>query len=349
VIRSVRWIGLATLAGGCAAGKPIGASVSAAAPGASEPQRDASAAAPAPQSADASGPTSNAVSAQPTDMRDSASVTDAGFVTDAGLVLERIVFIDELPAHISQGRKPAMAWPQRARVSARRRAGRPYHPDPRIVIDVLEATGRAAADLQRTARDAGYWPFRHCYEGGLRRDQDLAGKVSLSLAISTSGQVERSLVSGATLRDKTVIACVAREAREISFPPGEPAASASTEVSLATGDEPVSVTIPVARAEELRRSLQSARPAAQECYAKAIAADPWVGGRIELLFRVDIHGEIVEVAQGTTRLAGSDLGRCVLDAYRGAHLGLPEANHERHFVYALDFETDPMPSAPEPP
>ncbi len=240
-----------------------------------------------------------------------------------------------------------MAWPVGAR--ARRRPGRPYHPDPRIVIDVLEATGRSAADLQRTARDAGYWLFRHCYEGGLRRDQDLAGKVSLSLSISTSGQVESSRMSGATLRDKAVIACVTREAHEISFAPGEPAASASTEVSLARGDEPVAVTVPVARAEELRRSLQSARPAAQECYAKALAGDPWVGGRIELLFRVDVHGETVEVTQGNTHLMGSELGHCVLDAYRGARLGLPAANHERHFVYALDFEVDPTSSAPERP
>jgi hypothetical protein len=324
----------------------MGTSIRAEVLGASEPQQDA---ATAPQSTEASGTTRDAVSAQPTDASDDASVTDAGLVAQAGLAPRRIVLIDELPAHIAQERKPAMAWPQRARVRVRRRAGKPYHPDPRIIIDILDATGRSPADLQRTARDAGYWPFRHCYEGGLRRDQDLAGKVSLSLSISTSGQVERSLVSGATLRDKTVIACVAREAREISFAPGEPAASTSTEVSLATGDEPVAVTVPVARAEDLRRSLQSGRPAAEECYAKALAADPWVGGRIELIFRVDVHGEIVEVAQGSTQLAGSELGRCVADAYRGAHLGLPEANHERHFLYALDFEADPMPSAPERP
>jgi hypothetical protein len=258
-----------------------------------------------------------------------------------------VVLIDESPAHISQGSKPAMAWPVRAR--AGRRPGKPYHPDPRIVIDVLDARGAAASDLQRIARDAGYWPFRRCYEDGLRRDQELAGKVSLALAISPSGQVVQSVVTGATLHDRSVMACVAREARQIAFAPGTAMATAAADVALASGDEPVAVSVPVARAEELRRSLRTVWPAAQQCYAQALVVNPLMGGRIELLFRIDVHGEIAEVSQGATDMPGSELGPCVLSAYRGLRLGLHEANHERHFVYALHFERDPTPNAPERP
>jgi hypothetical protein len=50
-------------------------------------------------------------------------------------------------------------------------------------VDVADASGGAsAAELQRVARNVGYWPFRHCYEEGLRRDQKMGGKVSPSQA-----------------------------------------------------------------------------------------------------------------------------------------------------------------------
>jgi hypothetical protein len=334
-------IGLATCTGACAAGNPVGTSVSTLAPEVAELPRDAAAAAPRPDASEAS-----AASREPAtpDVTDSGGSGDA---PDMGPAPQSVVLVDEPPAHISHGTKPAMAWPVRAR--ARRRPGKPYHPDPRIVIDVLDAQGAAAADLQRIARDAGYWPFRRCYEDGLRRDQELAGRVSLALAIAPSGQVVQSAVTRATLHDRTVMACVAREARQISFAPGAGIATAATDVALATGDEPVAVSVPVARAAEIRRSLQSVWPAAQQCYAQALVVDPQVGGRIELLFRIDVHGEIAEVSPGSTDMASSELGRCVLAAYRGLRLGLHEANQERHFVYALHFERDPTPNAPERP
>ena len=101
------------------------------------------------------------------------------------------------------------------RVDLMTRAGkRPYHPAPGIIVDVVAAEGGAAApDLQRAARNLGYWPFRQCYEEGLRRDPRLAGKVSLEPAIGPSGAVDRSVVTAATVRDEIVAACVAREAQ----------------------------------------------------------------------------------------------------------------------------------------
>ncbi len=341
MIRSALSIGLATWTGACAARSPVGTSVSTLAPEVAEPPRDAATGPPAPDATEASAASSEPATPDATDSGGSAGLSETG-VASQGVLL-----IDEPPAHISYGSKPAMAWPARAR--AGRRPGKPYHPDPRIVIDVLDARGAAAADLQRIARDAGYWPFRRCYEDGLRRDQELAGKVSLALAISPSGQVVQSAVTGATLHDRAVRACVAREARQLVFAPAAAMATAATEVALATGDEPVAVSVPVARAEEIRRSLQTVWPAAEQCYSRALVVDPRAGGRIELLFRIDVHGEIAEVSQGSTDMPGSELARCVLGAYRGLRLGLPEANHERHFVYALHFETDPTPNVPERP
>src|SRR5258708_15325269 len=145
-----------------------------------------------------------------------------------------ILLRDEPPAHFSAGGNTVRVSPPGD--PRRHRPGRPYHPDPRIVIDVVEATGGAGqAALQRTARDAGYWPFRRCYEDGLRQDQGLSGKVSLALSISATGHVEQSEVMASTLGDRVVGACLAREARQIAFLPADADTSAVADVTLGAG------------------------------------------------------------------------------------------------------------------
>jgi hypothetical protein len=282
--------------------------------------------------------------------------SDAALPTDASCseaapatvpTLLQTVLADEPPARVSDRRTPMMGWPLLAR--SRRRPGKPYHPDPRLVIDVSGAPGGVASDLQRTARDVAYWPFRRCYEDGLRRDQELSGKVSLALSISTAGQVERSAIAASTLRDKVAAACIARESRRIAFSPPEIETSAAMDISLATGDEPVAVVVPIAGADGVRHALQTAWPAAEQCYAQALVRDPQAGGRMELLFRVDRDGEVAEVSEGTPHLGDSELVACLLDVYRKVPLGLPRSTRERRFTYALHFETGATPSAPEPP
>jgi hypothetical protein len=231
---------------------------------------------------------------------------------------------------------------------------RPYHPAPGIIVDVIDAQGGvSAADLQRIARNADYWPFRECYEAGLRTDQRLAGKVSLEMVINPSGAVDRSTVAASTVRDEIVGACVAREARHISLPPTQTQTLAKVDVSLATGDEPVVTAKPYANAEGLREALHGPWDAARKCYATGLAARPDIGGRIELRFRVHHDGEIVEVAEISdhdVHFGDVDVARCVVGVYRSAKLPpLPRASHERTFVYALHFESrpeDPVAVAP---
>ncbi len=258
-----------------------------------------------------------------------------------------LLLVDELPARVARGGKPSLVRP--VREPTRRRPGRPYHPDPRIVIDVIDALGATSVDLQRTARDLGYWPFRRCYEDGLRRDQGLAGKVSLELSIAPSGHVERANVTASTLRDRIVAACLAREARQISFSTVESETRASADVTLGAGDEPVATSLPVAGAEELRRSLRAEWPAAEACYSRALTRDPRVGGLIELVFHVDTHGAITEVSEGSTHLVDAELSACIVDVYRGARLPPDDPPRERSFLYALHLEAEPTPIAPEPP
>ncbi len=223
------------------------------------------------------------------------------------------------------------------------RAGkRPYHPAPGIIVDVVAAEGGAAApDLQRAARNLGYWPFRQCYEEGLRRDPRLAGKVSLELAIGPSGAVDRSVVTAATVRDEIVAACVAREALHVALPAAASATTAKVDVSLALGDEPVPAGRPVPGAEPIREALRASWAAVRRCYASELASHSGIGGRMELHFHVR-HGEIVEVDEvgDGGRFGDVDVTRCVLGIYRATRL--PATTHgtrERSFVYALQLES----------
>jgi hypothetical protein len=222
---------------------------------------------------------------------------------------------------------------------------RPYHPAPGIVVDVVGAQGGAsAATLQRAARNLGYWPFRQCYEEGLRRDQRMSGRVSLELVISPSGAVDRSAVAASSLRDEIVGACLAREALRLALPASESPTTARVDVSLAVGDEPVPLGRPVPGAEPIRDALRGQWSAVRRCYASRLASHPGIGGRMELHFHLR-HGEIVEVdemagaGESGGRFGEPDVTRCVLGVYRTARLPASHGAREHSFVYALHLES----------
>jgi hypothetical protein len=255
-----------------------------------------------------------------------------------------VILVDELPFHATHTRE----LPEHARHGKRRgRHGRPFHPAPGIVVDVPEASGGAsAADLQRTGRNVGYWPFRHCYEEGLRRDQHLGGKVDLDLAVAPGGSVESANITSATLHDESVVLCVAREASRLALTPGEATTSAKLDLTLSTGDEPVPVPHALPHADELREELRSSWPAVKQCYGNEVAKHADVGGRMELRFHVRPSGEIAEVAEGETRFGDIDVTRCVLGVYRGTKLpGVAHGSHDASFVYALHLEARPAENA----
>lgn len=219
------------------------------------------------------------------------------------------------------------------------------------MVDVVAAQGGAsAAALQRTARNLGYWPFRQCYEDGLRRDSHMTGKVSLELLVNAGGAVDRSLVRTTTLRDEMVAACVAREARHLALPSSSAPTTARVEVSLLLGDEPVATGRPVPNAEPIRESLRGQWSAVRRCYSSRLASRPSIGGRMELHFHVR-HGEIVDVdeltaADASGRFGDPDVTRCVLAVYRAARL--PHGQREPSFVYPLRLESAPIESTSPP-
>jgi hypothetical protein len=260
----------------------------------------------------------------------------------------RVVLVDEEPSRISRTR--AREQPEHEHEHGHHpkhgRHGRPFHPAPGIVVDVTSAQGGAsAADVQRSARNVGYWPFRHCYEEGLQRNQQLAGSVHFGLARQTSGLTTQLVDS--TIKDESVTLCVLREARHLELTWGAEASDASADavadmkVSLATGDEPVPTPHAVPHAEEVREALHASFPAIQQCYVSGLARHPDDGGRMELRFHATSSGEISEVSEDEPRFGDVDVTRCVLGVYRAAKLPHVHGSHASSFVYALHFEAAP--------
>ena len=250
-----------------------------------------------------------------------------------------VVMVDELPFHPGQGH------PNELREHGRRskkhgRHGRPYHPAPGIVVDVSDASGAVGAgELQRAARNVGYWPFRRCYEEGLRRDQHASGKVQLDIGVTAAGGVDSASIANASVHDESSVLCVAREARHLTLASSDASTSAKLSVTLSTGDEPVPVPHAVPHAADLRDVLRASWPSVQQCYATGLARHPDAGGRLELRFRVGASGEIEEVAEDESRFSDVDVTRCVLGVYRSAKLGaVGRELRQRSFVYALHLE-----------
>jgi hypothetical protein len=256
-----------------------------------------------------------------------------------------VVLVDELPFKATKTH--ARELPEHAHHGKKKgRHGRPFHPAPGIVVDINDATGGvSAADLQRTGRNVGYWPFRHCYEEGLRRDQHMGGKVDMDLAVAPGGGVDRASILGATLHDESVVLCVAREASHLALTSGEAATTAKMQLTLSTGDEPVPEPHPVPHADELRDALRASWPAVKQCYAGGLSKHTDDGGRLELRFHVKPGGEVAEVSEGDTRFGDVEVTRCILGVYRGAKLGgaaaVSHASHEASFVYAMHLEARP--------
>jgi hypothetical protein len=260
----------------------------------------------------------------------------------APVVAPRVLLVDEAPFKASHARARELPEHEHGRHGNKKgRHGRLFHPAPGIVVEVSNAQGGSdAADLQKAARNVGYWPLRHCYEEGLRRNQQLGGSVSFQIG-RQSGDLATQL-SESTVRDQSVTLCVLREARHLQLPWGEGVeTTADVKVTLATGDEPVPTPHVVPHADELREALHASWPAVQQCYASELAKHPDTGGRMELKFRAKSSGEILEVSEEEPRFGDVDVTRCVLGAYRTAKLPHLHGSHAGTFVYALHFEAAP--------
>lgn len=93
------------------------------------------------------------------------------------------------------------------------------------VVMILAAAGPASAgggtldkDAIRAVVRAHIGEVKACYDAGLQRDPQLAGRIVVGFEISTSGAVSGAKIAESTLADAQVGACVAAAVQGWTFP-----------------------------------------------------------------------------------------------------------------------------------
>ena len=213
------------------------------------------------------------------------------------------------------------------------------HPAPRVKVDVVQVRGKIQeADVLRLARSKGYWPFRLCFEDGLRRTPKLHGKVRFRVAVGSGGAVRGVHKVASELEDADVVSCVLKAARKVVLSsPERGTPDVTLEVSFWPGDTPVpgaslppaSPRVPDAVLTSLRARWEDVRT----CYASGLLRTPELWGRLALKLRVAASGRIVEASEVESRFPDQDVAECVLEAYERA--GLSPSSEERVIVYPL--------------
>jgi TonB family protein len=92
---------------------------------------------------------------------------------------------------------------------------------PAIGVGTAEVRGSLSREVIRRSIRRHINEVRFCYEQGLARNPELAGRVSIRFIISPSGAVTSSTVAESTLGDRTAEDCVARAVQRVAFPEPE--------------------------------------------------------------------------------------------------------------------------------
>jgi hypothetical protein len=92
---------------------------------------------------------------------------------------------------------------------------------PSIRQGATQVNGRLPPEvIQRIVRQS-FGRFRLCYEGGLRSNPNLQGRIAVKLTIGTKGAVTFAVDGGSDLPDVNVVSCVVRSFGSLTFPPPE--------------------------------------------------------------------------------------------------------------------------------
>jgi hypothetical protein len=239
-----------------------------------------------------------------------------------------------------------------------------FHPAPRVKVDTTTPRGRlpprstskgvlSELGVLAQTRNRGYWPFRLCFEAGLRRNALLAGKTRLRMMIGPGGRVWRSRLASTELRDEEVSTCLVTQTRSLRFAPS-PRRPVEVEltVDLTPGDAPLPDG-PPARARALAdpgpgkldaraalAALTPTVPGIATCYAEGRAKDPGLWGRVALRFDAAANGVIIHAAEHETHFPAPGVVGCILTAVRSAVLPAVEGGPLR-FVWGVRLGAPP--------
>ena len=218
---------------------------------------------------------------------------------------------------------------------------KPAHAAPRVKVDVTEVRGDAnEADMQRALRLKSYWPFRICYEQGLRRMQKLHGTIKLRLTIGPNGRPSGVQQLATELGDAAVVSCVVKSAMGLGLPvPSSGAPQVTLAVSLWPGDEPVNVKTALrgnnsapADAAALTEVLRARWNDVRVCYAAGLRRHEGLWGRLGLALRIR-SGIVDDVSEVESHFPDPEVTDCVRKAF--LHAEVPSTVGELSVVYPL--------------
>jgi hypothetical protein len=194
------------------------------------------------------------------------------------------------------------------------RAG--FHVAPRVKVDAEVRSGRiparptkgtlSAVGVLAQTRNHGYWPFRLCYEAGLRDAPRLAGKSRIRLVVNRAGRATAARLLDTELRDREVASCLVSRVRALAFSPGpRERAEVDLTIDLNPGDAPLPDTCRAKEDSEPAEGslegaapvLASALPGIAACYAEGLGRDPGLWGRIAFEIGVSERGAVTPVIE----------------------------------------------------
>jgi hypothetical protein len=232
-----------------------------------------------------------------------------------------------------------------------------FHPGTRVVVKLeFGQSRRRAAGRERRylahARKYGYWPFRLCFEEGLRQNPKLHGQTEFGVSVDQRGRVRAVRLLATRLEDQAVAACLADRVRELVFAPPARVDLRMT-VELWPGDAPIEPAPPSADlgpdnpgkldAEAVFAVVHAARPELVRCYEEGLARDPELWGRLELRVDQDHQGRLGRLGEQQSHFPDRKAALCVVDTLR--NLGWPRPSEgPLSWVLGLRFGHPPPPS-----
>jgi hypothetical protein len=219
--------------------------------------------------------------------------------------------------------------------------GKPAHAAPRVKVDVMDVRGEVSeAEMQRAARLKSYWPFRICFEQGLRRTQKLHGTIKLRLTLGPSGRPSGVQQLGTELSDAAVVSCVVKSAMGLGLPaPSSGAPQITLDISLWPGDEPVSVKSGArgneaapAEAKAMIEQLRTHGSDVRSCYAAGLGRHEGLWGRLALALHIT-SGVVDDVNEVESHFPDTEVTACIRKVFLRATV--PSTERELTVVYPL--------------
>jgi hypothetical protein len=249
-----------------------------------------------------------------------------------------------------------------------------YHPATRVRVDARalprlmkqapldRRTGRRARVLSEHSlvaetRKQGYWPFRLCFEDGLRSDRKIKGETIVRASVATTGSVSSSRLIRTRLTSKQTAECLVERVKKLELLPPPRRVDVELSIQLWPGDALLPSVGPPPGGEpehpgsldvsRVEPALEPLRAATRDCYSAALERDTKLWGRVELRFDLDSKGRLTRATENESRFPDPSVVGCLLDRARTLKFQPPKGG-PLAFVWAARLGRLPAPAAPAP-